>query len=431
MKEISITSTQSMYKSTYKGNNALPQTLLHETTSKQSDTDKDPLSISVSLSSKLLNSWNSHSNTRILSDSYTHKDFISRPSTLRSISGFRQSSTQLKMVGSKNSWLDLKSLFDVQSAAALVWEEVKTGTKKGEENTQDEILRLRSWITAKVGVEPEKVMHPIFGELVKDIGYKRIYAISCEKLISIPCWEKQRIFRPERAKIIAQDITSKLKQGFPLTLPGVITIYEKRVESINEKEGTVESTQDITLNDIGLLDGQHRVGALNLLSEAGTLDVDAHVIMVEVFPVTTDEEIKRLFTEINTCQPVNVIDLPDVAEEGEKKTINDASEIIRNKYSDMFKASTNCRIPHMNIDNLRDELFKSNIVGRENIENSEQLVEWIMARNTYLSKKKDAYWKKVFKGRNFDAINKSLVKARERNFFIGMDRNWIDLDLDV
>lgn len=345
-------------------------------------------------------------------------------------SSYSRKKQKLSMVGSNNNWLDLKSLFDVQSAASLVWEEVKLGTKKGEENTQDEILRLRSWITNKVGVEPEKVMHPIFGELVKDIGYKRIYAISCEKLINIPCWEKQRIFRPERAKIIAKDITTKLKQGFPLTLPGVITIYEKGTE-LEESEEADDTSPDIFLNDIGLLDGQHRVGALNLLSEAGTLDVDAHVIMVEVFPVTTDEEIKRLFTEINTCQPVNVIDLPDVAEEGEKKTINDASEFIRNKYEDMFKASTNCRLPHMNIDNLRDELFKSNIVGRENIENSEQLVEWIMARNNFLAKKKDAYWKKLFKGRNFDTIKKSLMKAKERNFFIGMDRHWIDIDLDA
>merc|ERR1712146_700744 len=147
-------------------------------------------------------------------------------------------------------------------------------------------------------------------------------------------------------------------------------------------------------------------------------------IMVEVFPVTSDEEIKRLFTEINTCQPVNVIDLPDVAEEGEKKTINDASEFIRNRYEDMFKASTNCRMPHMNIDNLRDELFKSNVIGRENIENSEQLVEWIMARNAYLAKKKDAYWKKIFKGRKFDTI-KIPGESKGPKFFY-----WYGQELD-
>ena len=219
-----------------------------------------------------------------------------------------------------------------------------------------------------------------------------------------------------------------------MTLPGVITIYEEGAkdsgESVDNSNDSDSSKGNMNMNHIGLLDGQHRVGALNLLSEAGTLDVNAHVIMVEVFPVSSGEEIKRLFTEINTCQPVNVIDLPDVAEEGEKKTINDGCELIRSKYEDMFKASTNCRMPHMNIDNLRDELFKSNIIGRENIENSSQLVEWIMARNTFLAKKKEAYWKKVYKGRNFDTIQKSLTKAKERNFFIGMDRNWIDLDLD-
>lgn len=77
------------------------------------------------------------------------------------------------------------------------------------------------------------------------------------QLVSIPVWEKQRIFRSERAALIAADIKSvitqpdtqaaskgthgwlalthraaaaavraKLEAGQPLTLPGVITVYE-------------------------------------------------------------------------------------------------------------------------------------------------------------------------------------------------------------
>lgn len=36
--------------------------------------------------------------------------------------------------------------------------------------------------TPQVGVSPEDIMHPIFGEIIKDIGYKRVYCISCEKV---------------------------------------------------------------------------------------------------------------------------------------------------------------------------------------------------------------------------------------------------------
>ena len=39
--------------------------------------------------------------------------------------------------------------------------------------------------------------------------------------------------------------------------------------------------------------GQHRVGALRLLAESGVLSPETHLILVEVFPVETDEHIKR------------------------------------------------------------------------------------------------------------------------------------------
>lgn len=55
-------------------------------------------------------------------------------------------------------------------------------------------------------------------------------------------WEQQRIFRKERAQLIAKDIEAKLNNNEKLTLPGVITVYEKG-------------------DNIGLLDGK-RAGGL-------------------------------------------------------------------------------------------------------------------------------------------------------------------------
>ncbi len=48
-----------------------------------------------------------------------------------------------------------------------------------------------------------------------------MYCTSVQKLIAIPIWEQQRIYRPERAQLLAQDIKAKLSEGRPLTLPGV------------------------------------------------------------------------------------------------------------------------------------------------------------------------------------------------------------------
>lgn len=52
-------------------------------------------------------------------------------------------------------------------------------------------------------------MHPILGELVADLEYKRVYRTSIASLIKVPVWEKQRILRPERALAIAE---AKLKK---------------------------------------------------------------------------------------------------------------------------------------------------------------------------------------------------------------------------
>lgn len=47
----------------------------------------------------------------------------------------------------------------------------------------------------------------------------------------------------------------------------------------------------------GLIDGQHRVGALKMLAESDVLMNEAHLILVEVFPVQKEEDIKRCVEE--------------------------------------------------------------------------------------------------------------------------------------
>lgn len=115
-------------------------------------------------------------------------------------------------------------------------DELKHGKSEAEANLE-EVTRLRQWIEKKVGAQPEDVIHPLFGEIIKDLGYKKIYATSCAKLANIPVWEQQRIFRKERAEVLASDIERKLKNGQTLTLPGVITIFE-----LNGQYGLLDGT---------------------------------------------------------------------------------------------------------------------------------------------------------------------------------------------
>jgi len=179
----------------------------------------------------------------------------------------------------------LRGLFDMGN---IIIDEVRAGGKEA----QQEVQGMTGWVAGKVGIQQQQqvlvqqqpvVLHPVFGELVKDLVYKKIYCTSVQKLATVPIWEQQRIYRAERAQLLANDIKAKLKDGKALTLPGSLTVYEMGEE-------------------IALLDGQHRLGALKMLMEADVLIPEAHMILVEVFPVKAEEDVKRLFTEINTAQ---------------------------------------------------------------------------------------------------------------------------------
>ena len=198
----------------------------------------------------------------------------------------------------------LRGLFDMGN---IILDEVRAGRKEA----QQEVAEITGWVAEKVGIQQHQqvliqqqpvVLHPVFGELVKDLVYKKIYCTSVQKLATIPIWEQQRIYRAERAQLLANDIKAKLKDGKALTLPGSLTVYE-----MGDK--------------IGLLDGQHRLGALKMLMESDVLIPEAHMILVEVFPVKAEEEVKRLFTEINTAQVSFEEEVKEKGEEGQAERI--------------------------------------------------------------------------------------------------------------
>lgn len=98
-------------------------------------------------------------------------------------------------------------------------------------------------------IEAKMLYHPLLGELLSDVGYKKIYMTSVQALARTPVWKKQRILRPERAALIADD---KVRKGMQHNLPGVITLYQDKVSK-----------------EIGIIDGQHRAGALMILAQRG------------------------------------------------------------------------------------------------------------------------------------------------------------------
>ena len=160
----------------------------------------------------------------------------------------------------------------------------------------------------------ESAKHPILGPVVADLGYKRIHIVSSGRLGTIPIWRKQRTYDFDRVKRMAVDKTEQMHLGFP----GVICLHE-------DSDGK-----------LSILDGQHRVGMMQLLrknrNEIKKIQIETKVdnedkrrwikqeqhfqnLLVEVYSElamgnATETTIghdfaKDLFLEINKAKPIS------------------------------------------------------------------------------------------------------------------------------
>ena len=142
-----------------------------------------------------------------------------------------------------------------------------------------------------------------------------------------------------RADKIAKEKTGKKKPGDPLGLPGVITMYT-----------------DSETGKSGVLDGQHRIGALKIMAEDAVWPQEQEVLL-EVHAVNTATDAKELFTEINKAEPLKLIDMPDATTAYHRTMLASVANQLAKEFPAMFKPTTRCRAPHTNVDNLREELF--------------------------------------------------------------------------
>ncbi|CAM9234116.1 unnamed protein product [Choristocarpus tenellus] len=280
------------------------------------------------------------------------------------------------------------------------------------------------------------VIHPILGQLVADLKYKRVYRTSIEALVKAPVWEKQRILRPERAQAIAN---AKLKQGSGPDkngIPGVITLYSRPPSIPTAKAGAAPTSASSTasgtddeaddIGELGIVDGQHRVGALMLMAERGSWNRTERNIVIDVFPTHSEEEVAALFTEINSGEPVRLVDMPVEGATDEVRTIlNEAAAKIEEQFFPMFKTSSRCRPPHLNADSFRDEIFQSDLIERHGLKTTPQLLNWLLKVNETLGRRGEEKWREVSDGKNRKTFSKALTKAQEHNFYLGMDKSWL------
>eukprot|EP00038_Savillea_parva_P015125 m.13156 g.13156 ORF g.13156 m.13156 type:complete len:380 (-) comp3014_c0_seq1:271-1410(-) len=243
--------------------------------------------------------------------------------------------------------------------------------------------------------------HPCFGELVKDFGYKQVYAVPLTTLIDtdrFPVWEKQRAYSHARAKKIAKAMT---ESNSPF--PGVISLFELNGEH-------------------AIIDGQHRVGALRELHKAGVWPADASILL-EVHQVESRAAVDKLFVDINRAEPLSLIDLPGVATDSVRSILNQAVTELAAQYPPMFSDSRRCRVPHVNVDRMRDDIFESGIIQRHGITTADELQQWLMDVNRELHLQRQRWDNKAAN----PTFAKALEKATAHHFFLGLDRSWLEL----
>lgn len=162
---------------------------------------------------------------------------------------------------------------------------------------------------------------------------------------------------------------------------------------------------------------------LKLIQEkASSSEFDFDRILVEVYPQRDEDpedHAKEIFLEVNKAEPVKLVDLPGVAKASHRNIINTGAEKLHERFPDMFKPSQRCRPPHLNIDNLRDALFASDVIGRHSLKSPKALQAWMIAQNELLATKfqnKEA--KKL-------ASEAALKKAQKFDFYLGLDSGWL------
>ena len=260
--------------------------------------------------------------------------------------------------------------------------------------------------------------HPLLGKPIANLGYKRIYLTPHSTLGTIPIWNKQRHYQHPRAHNMASEKLKTLHLGFP----GIICLHEE--------EGS---------GKLRILDGQHRVGMMQVLKakvNAGEVDLDDGMegmfenVLVEVYTSKSvekededddeqEDQAKQVFVEINKAQPVKQIDMPGIASTADRRTITSAVHSLKQQYPLMFSLSQSCRVPNVNEDNLRNQIFGANIL-KKGYDTPEKLLEWLQVKNAALG----AIYEGDKEKQGF-VRERAWKKASDQGFYLGLENSWL------
>jgi len=255
-------------------------------------------------------------------------------------------------------------------------------------------------ITHSKTSHPQFITHKVFGSLVHQSYGRDVYIASAKTFLgNVPLWLEQRPCDMKRVQEICE-----AKNEQPL-FPGVISVFEFPVTFVPSL--TTPQTRAI-------FDGQHRCLALHSMLECGI--VTDMALIVEVFNVTSRQQIIDLYIEINKSQPVQEIDVPDAIASGKKRCIDEACSELAQRYAKCISTTPACRPPNVHLPSLRSRLFRSQVIDRRNLRSPAELLSVLLGINEELASRPE--WP-ARQGR-------ALKKAQANGFFLGMTQGWLE-----
>lgn len=203
----------------------------------------------------------------------------------------------------------------------------------------------------------------------------------------------------------------------------------------------------------------------------GYWDEQARNILIEVFSTNTQAQVGALFREINAAEPVRLVDLlmqeeapvadgpiatssssvspntdsaffekaasgvgalqgneEELARRSESSSsealvamLDSAVDSLAAAHPEMFKPSSRCKPPHLNVDVLRDDLFQSEFLPRHDVKSAAELLALLEGVNGSLQ----THYAQADSASQSKSAVTALKKATEHGFYLGLDKAWM------
>jgi hypothetical protein len=120
--------------------------------------------------------------------------------------------------------------------------------------------------------------------------------------------------------------------------------------------------------------------------------------------------------------------MPGVAPAADRMIITEAVETLQHQFPQMFSPSQKCRVPNVNVDNLRNSIFGANVLKRIGNKDSKKitsqhLIQWLLIQNARLGDKYESYFEE--RGKPMFVSLKAWEKASQYGFYLGLESSWL------